>query len=82
MAHLIVTFSDINCNNFDLLCDLVGDAGYAGCLKLIDETTRELDLGSDGDRYTWGIKDKEIAAMLGSVHMFTSISVKTRVKNA
>lgn len=80
MAHLIVTFSDINCNNYDLLCDFIGDAGYAGALKLVDECTRELDLGSDGDRYKAGIRDDEIVAMLGKIHMFSSISVKTRLK--
>lgn len=79
MNHVIITISGINYQNFETVHDIVGNAGYAGCLKLVDECTRTLDIGSDAQRKQCGIADHEIKHMVGELILNTSCTVTSRL---
>lgn len=81
MNHVILTISGINYQNFETVHDIVGHAGYAGCLKLVDECTRTLDIGSDANRKQCGIADHEIKTMVGELILNTSCTVTSRLVN-
>lgn len=71
----ILTLSNINVNNFRAMHDIVGEAGYCGSLKIVDEETYTLDLGDVESRSRAMITEQEVKIMIGELIMFTSIKV-------
>lgn len=71
----ILTLSNINVNNFRAMHDIVGEAGYSGSLKIVDEETYTLDLGDVESRSRAMITEQEVKIMIGELIMYTSIKV-------
>jgi len=74
----ILTLSNINVNNFRTMHDIVGTAGYAGSLKLVNEETYTVDLGDVESRLRAMITEQEVKIMIGELIMLTSIKVESR----
>lgn len=78
MNHVILTISGININNEELVFDMIGDAGYAGSHNWVNDTCITLDIGSEDFRQKAGIKEIEVATMIGSLIMYTSVKVQSQ----
>lgn len=78
MRHVIITISNVNHYNFQAMHDVVGEAGYAGCLKGIDMCTYTLDIGSEEHRKQCGILDDEISMMVGKLLCEAGVFVQFR----
>lgn len=78
MLHVILTIGNVNVNNHYAMLEIVAHAGYKGSLKLVDDETYTLDIGSDEDREAAGIADHEIKTMVAEIVMCTSCSIKSK----
>lgn len=81
MNHLILTIGNVDAQNFDSVHDIVAHAGYMGSLRVVDDITYSLDLGSDEHRVAAGISQQEVESMIAQIIMFTSATVQSKLVN-